>query len=255
MFTWFVEAGPSSGGSAATFLQGRVNLPSGMYAKGYYVVGSFQVLFQPYSSQSLQWRHYRRSTLVDSTLTKLAHFKQGSLNLGQVEKCDLTGEFCRVVSRMILTSRGSFDGYLVHYNEKDKPEWGVKMGGDGEDKARALAVDPADGNVVVFGYFSGVARFGHLIIKSTWNRLDCAHGCAVFVVKYQKDGRAMWVKQAGQSTHQGPQACVDRVSLVLLRSCIVLMFYSLFLFILFFTAVETPAFRITLQKRVLNIES
>ena len=62
-------------------------MPGSMFNQGYYVVGSFQ----------------------------------GTLNLGNVEKCDRTGEFCRVVSRMLLTSRGSFDGYLVHYNSKDKP--------------------------------------------------------------------------------------------------------------------------------------
>ena len=110
-----------------------------------------------------------------------------------------------MVSRMMLTSRGSFDAYLVHYDQKDKPQWAVKMGSDGEDKGRALAVDPADGNVVTFGYFSGTARFGHMRIKSTKNRLDCAHGCAAFVAKFLKDGRALWVRQVGQSSHIGPQ--------------------------------------------------
>jgi len=130
---------------------------------------------------------------------------QGTLNLGNVEKCDRTGEFCRVVSRMLLTSRGSFDGYLVHYNQKDKAQWAVKMGSDGEDKARALVVDPADGNIVVFGYYSGIARFGHMTMKSTMARLDCAHGCAAFVAKYLKNGKALWVQQLGLGTHVGPQ--------------------------------------------------
>ena len=81
----------------------------------------------------------------------------------------------------------------------------VQAGSDGEDKGRALAVDPADGNVVIFGYFSGIARFGHLTIKSTRPRLDCAHGCNGFVAKFLKDGRALWVRELGQPTHKGPQ--------------------------------------------------
>merc|ERR1712023_1310 len=155
----------------STFLQGRVNLPHSMYGKGYYVVGTFQ----------------------------------GSQNFGQVTKCDRTGEFCRIVSRMVLTSRGASDVFLAHYDEHNKPQWAIKAGSDGEDKGRALAVDPADGNVVIFGYFSGIARFGHLTIMSTRPRLDCAHGCAGFVAKFLKDGRALWVRELGQPTHKGPQ--------------------------------------------------
>ena len=78
---------------------------------------------------------------------------QGTQNFGQVEKCDQNGEFCQVISRMMLTSRGPSDAFLAHYDQNDKAQWAVKMGSDGEDKGRALAVDPADGNVVTFGYF------------------------------------------------------------------------------------------------------
>lgn len=58
---------------------------------------------------------------------------------------------------------------------------------------------------MVFGYFSGIARFGHLLIKSTKPRMDCAHGCAGFVAKFLKDGRALWVRELEQSLHHGPQ--------------------------------------------------
>merc|ERR1712159_870433 len=141
----------------STFLQGRVNLPHSMYGKGYYVVGTFQ----------------------------------GSQNFGQVTKCDRTGEFCRVVSRMVLISRGASDVFLAHYDEHNKPQWAIKAGSDGEDKGRALAVDPADGNVVIFGYFSGIARF---------------------VAKFLKDGRALWVRELGQPTHKGPQNAQTKAS-------------------------------------------
>lgn len=130
-----------------------------------------------------------------------------------MEKCDRTGEFCRIVSRMVLTSRGPSDAFLVHYDMYDKPQWAVKMGSDGEDKGRALAVDPADGNIVVMGYFSGIARFGHLMIKSTRPRLDCAHGCAGFVAKFLKDGRALWVRELGQPVHHGPQVAFGMCSI------------------------------------------
>ena len=106
---------------------------------------------------------------------------------------------------MLLTSRGPSDAFLVHYDQNDKAQWAIKLGSDGEDKGRALAVDPLDGNVVVFGYFSGTARFGHLRLKSTKNRLDCAHSCAAFVAKFLKDGRSLWVRQVGQAVHVGPQ--------------------------------------------------
>lgn len=92
-------------------------------------------------------------------------------------------------------------------------QWAVKFGGDGEDKGRALTVDPADGNVVVFGYYSGVARFGHLTMKSTWKRLDCAHGCAPFVAKYLKDGKALWARELGlATTHVGPKDAMTTAS-------------------------------------------
>jgi hypothetical protein len=149
--------------------------------------------------------HHSVVSRLSPLLSAVSLLCQGTLNLGQVEKCDRTGEFCRIVSRMLLTSRGAFDAYLVHYNQKDKPQWAVKMGSDGEDKGRALSVDPADGNVVVFGYFSGLARFGHMTIKSSFDRLDCAHGCAGFVAKYLKSGRALWVRQLGLTAHVGPQ--------------------------------------------------
>jgi len=109
---------------------------------------------------------------------------------------------------MLLKSRGPSDIFLAHYDADDKAQWAIKMGGSGEDKGRSLAIDPADGNVVVFGFFSGVARFGHLTIKSTKPRLDCAHGCNGFVTKFLKDGRALWVRELGQSVHVGPQVFI-----------------------------------------------
>merc|ERR1712096_185732 len=167
-----------TGNPTATFMQGRVNLPHAMYNKGYYVTGTFQ----------------------------------GTQNFGQIEKCDRTGEFCRIVSKMVLTSRGASDSFLAHYDQYDTPQWAVKMGSDGEDKGRALAVDPSDGNIVTFGYFTGIARFGHLVIKSTKPRLDCAHGCAGYVAKFLKDGRALWVRELGQPVHHGPQNAATKSS-------------------------------------------
>jgi len=161
---------PSSS-NAATFLQNRVNLPTNMRGKGYFVTGSFS----------------------------------GKQTFGVRTKCDRTGEFCRTVGSMTLKARGASDAYLAHYDERNQPVWAIKMGSDGEDKGRAIAVDPADGNVVAFGYFSGVGRFGHLNLKSTRPRLDCAHGCAGFVAKFLKDGRALWVRELGQPVHKGPQ--------------------------------------------------
>merc|ERR1712096_365524 len=108
-------------------------------------------------------------------------------------------------------TRGS-DSFLAHYDQYDKPQWAVKMGSDGEDKGRALAVDPSDGNIVTFGYFTGISRFGHLVIKSTKPRLDCAHGCAGYVAKFLKDGRALWVRELGQPVHHGPQNAATKSS-------------------------------------------
>merc|ERR1711998_198624 len=68
----------SSRSPAATFLQGRVNIPNSMRGQGYYTTGSFQ----------------------------------GKQNFGVVKKCDRTGEFCRVVKSMTLTARGASDAFL-----------------------------------------------------------------------------------------------------------------------------------------------
>lgn len=80
-----------------------------MYGKGYYVVGTFQASAE-------------RGV---GSLTRM--LQQGSQNFGQVTKCDRTGEFCRVVSRMVLTSRGASDVFLAHYDEHNKPQWAIKV--------------------------------------------------------------------------------------------------------------------------------
>merc|ERR1712196_110213 len=52
-----------------------------------------------------------------------------------------------------------------------------------------------------------------MTITSTWKRLDCAHGCAGFVAKYLKNGRALWVRQLGLTTHVGPQDAATKASI------------------------------------------
>lgn len=69
-----------------------------------------------------------------------------------------TADFGQGVSR---TSSGGIDAFAAMYDPSGKLVWAASFGGNNDDRANAIAVDPA-GNVVVAGDFQGSMTFNSL---------------------------------------------------------------------------------------------
>jgi len=70
--------------------------------------------------------------------------------------------------------------------------WARQGGGADHEEARCVAVD-AQGNAFMAGYFRGTADFGS-------TRLVSAAGPDIFLAKYDRLGRLLWVRQAGSAS-------------------------------------------------------
>ena len=87
---------------------------------------------------------------------------------------------------------GMYDGFAVKLNSDGERQWQTFMGGDGDDWARAIAVDTS-GNVYVAGVGSG------------WWDTDPVSGPQggfdVFVTKLSADGVQQWHTNVGSAGH------------------------------------------------------
>jgi len=88
-----------------------------------------------------------------------------------------------------LVSKGSFDIYLLKYDANGVLVWAKQAGGADSDEAYALTLDRT-GNIYLTGYFSGLANFGSVQVKSNGDR-------DFFVAKYDKNGEPVWIRQGG----------------------------------------------------------
>ena len=93
------------------------------------------------------------------------------------------------------TSRGGYDIYVARYSGDGVLRWMRDLGGDGEDVARSVAVDPA-GNAYVTGWFSSTVDFGG-------GPLTALGATDVFVASFDPDGQDRWAVRLGDSAPEG----------------------------------------------------
>ena len=92
-----------------------------------------------------------------------------------------------------LTSRGSFDAFVLHVTASGLIDWAVQAGGASYDydQGYGIAHDGANGGAFVTGCFAGEAHFGSYAVTSR------GVPYAVFVMHVTASGVIDWVVQAG----------------------------------------------------------
>ena len=94
-----------------------------------------------------------------------------------------------IVGKTRLISKGSFDIYLLKYDDAGNLIWAKQAGGTDSDEAYGIALD-GQGNIFMTGYFSGTAGFSGKTLTSSGDR-------DFFIAKYLPSGDLDWVKQGG----------------------------------------------------------
>lgn len=123
---------------------------------------------------------------------------------GKALICGFYTGFIDFGNGITLTSHGGQDAFLLKLDESGTPLWARGLGSAGNsDRANAVAVDSL-GNVFITGQFSGDASFDGFDLNATDQTIDA------FVVKYDIDGNAMWVKQGtAESLERGMSLATD----------------------------------------------
>lgn len=94
----------------------------------------------------------------------------------------------------VVSSTGGTDMFFIKYDTSGNFKWIKTAGGTGDDGGNDTTVD-SDGNILIAGYFSNVAKFE--------NKSLTAHGNVdIFSAKYSPDGNLIWVKQFGGTGSQ-----------------------------------------------------
>jgi hypothetical protein len=105
-----------------------------------------------------------------------------------------------IFGNITLSSSGINDIFIAKYNSLGVIQWAKKAGGVNPDYGQGITVD-VNGNVYVTGYFSGLCTF------ETTN-LNAAGLYDIFLAKYDQTGSLQWVKRAGGSGDDIPNAIV-----------------------------------------------
>jgi len=104
----------------------------------------------------------------------------------------------------IMTS-GGYDIYIAKYGANGALLWGKTIGGTGDDRAYAVAVD-SQNNIVIAGYFEKTVNFGGISLKAydPYNTSEPD----IFVAKYSAAGNLIWVEQ-GSSVGYAEALAID----------------------------------------------
>jgi len=94
----------------------------------------------------------------------------------------------------VLTSAGSFDIFIAHYNPDGTLAWAKRAGGPSSDYGRGITT-LSDNSTVVTGCFEGTTTFGpgEPNEKVLWSVGDPD----IFIARYNPDGTLAWAKRAG----------------------------------------------------------
>ncbi|KOO31616.1 pkd domain-containing protein [Chrysochromulina tobinii] len=101
----------------------------------------------------------------------------------------VTGDFMGKVSfgSTSLTSRGSYDAFVMHVTASGAIDWAIQAGGASVDQGHGIAHDGAEGALVT-GYFFGNASFGS-------TSLVAQGGSNAFVMHVTASGAIDWAVQ------------------------------------------------------------
>lgn len=99
-----------------------------------------------------------------------------------------------------LQSKGFEDAFIAHFDASGEAIWAISAGGDLFDAGTSVAVD-AKGNGIVVGNFWGTATFSPDDEKS----LTAQANKDVFIAKYNRKGKLLWVQQAKSEAAIEPQ--------------------------------------------------
>jgi hypothetical protein len=103
----------------------------------------------------------------------------------------VTGRFSltATVDNRVLQSSGASDVFLARFSKIGVLQWALAFGGQGDDAAAGVAVDP-NGNSLVTGQFSGRFTCGKTALTS-------AGGTDIFVAKVSLAGALQWCRRLG----------------------------------------------------------
>jgi uncharacterized protein (AIM24 family) len=105
----------------------------------------------------------------------------------------LTGSFGGAVNfgGGLLTSAGGSDIFVAKYAANGSYLLSKRFGGPGKDEGHAVAVDAANGDIIITGMFNNTADFG----GGPFTCVDLAGD--IFVARYSANGSYLWSKRFG----------------------------------------------------------
>lgn len=97
-------------------------------------------------------------------------------------------------STLLLSGTGAFPNmFIVKFDSNGNDLWAKKVGGNSSESANGI-VEDGNGNVTVTGYYgSSSVAFGTITVYNSPGSNE------IFLVNYDANGNAMWVKTAGGS--------------------------------------------------------
>lgn len=98
--------------------------------------------------------------------------------------------------KLKLKAKGFGDGFIAKYDNFGNIAWGKIVGSEGEEESDAIAVDNS-GNVYIVGYFRDSTNFEGVKLKidKLRNSSGNSNMLDMFLIKYNKNGEQIWVKQ------------------------------------------------------------
>lgn len=125
-------------------------------------------------------------------------------NSGNILVCGFFTGTVNFGNDVVLSSDGGQDAFLLKLDSDGLALWAVAVGStSNSDRANAVAVD-STGSVAITGQFSGDASFGSFNLNASDGSIDA------FIVKYDVNGNALWVKHgAAEALERGMALSFD----------------------------------------------
>ncbi len=102
------------------------------------------------------------------------------------------------------------DVFIAKYDFSGTLLWVRSVGGSASETGYGITADH-DGNVIVTGQFKGSATFGTDVLTSIINPSTTLPSFDIFIVKYDKEGNFLWVKQGkAKYDDRGMDLAVDK---------------------------------------------